>query len=130
MTHLDDDSHVQHTWTLTRSADGDEICIDLWTDGETIQVHGGDGESYTPGPDAREQIEQQILPKYAALGYRVDSDYAVNDAHEPELPDDQPDECAECGRDTEYVPDHYDGYRTGPAWMCTGCNWGQWSVGT
>ena len=45
-------------------------------------------------------------------------------------PDDGPvDGCPECGQPCEYVPCHDDGTRMGPAWLCTGCKWGQWSVG-
>lgn len=126
----DHDDHIQHTWILTHPT-GDEVTIDLWTDDETVHVDGGDGESYTTSSNAgRGEIEQSLLPKYRGRGYLLVRDYAVNDPHEPVLPDDQPDECRQCGSDTEYVPDHYDGTKEGPAWLCTGCNWGQWSAGT
>ena len=120
----DHDDHIQHTWILTHPT-GDEVTIDLWTDGESVRIEGGQGESADGG---RKDVDR-LIEKYCLRGYWITTDYAVNDPHEPELPDDRPDECAECGRDTEYVPDHYDGYRTGPAWMCTGCKWGQWSAG-
>ncbi|MFD0074309.1 hypothetical protein ACFVIY_17930 [Streptomyces sp. NPDC127166] len=121
----DHDDHIQHTWILTHPT-GDEITIDLWTDGESVRVEGGQGESTDGG---RKDVDR-LIEKYCLRGYWVTAGYEVNDPHEPELPDDRPDECAECGQPCEYVPDHYDGYRTGPAWMCTGCcKWGQWSAG-
>jgi len=124
----DHDDHIQHTWNLAHPV-ADPITIELWTDGYSVRVEGGDEQSTEGG---RKDVDR-FIEKYALRGYWVTSGYAVNDPHEPEpepeLPDDQPDECAECGQPTEYVPDHYDGYRTGPAWMCTGCKWGQWSAG-
>lgn len=118
------DDHIQHVWTLEHPV-ADPITIELWTDGYSVRVEGGDEQSTEGG---RKDVDR-FIEKYALRGYWVASDYAVNDPHEPELPDDRPDECAECGLPCEYVPDHYDGYRTGPAWMCTGCKWGQWSAG-
>ncbi|MEZ3180322.1 hypothetical protein KYY02_17005 [Streptomyces pimonensis] len=127
------DEHVQHTWNLVRDADGDEISIDLLTDGETVQVDGGDGESYS-AVNARRDIEEQLLPKYTGRGYRVASAYAVNDP-EPHTadeavvddaePDGRPERCPECGSPVEYEPRHCTDLREGEAWLCTGCRWGR-----
>lgn len=130
MTMTANDSHVQHTWNLTRGP-GDEITIDLWTDGETVRVHGGpdDGHDNDRG---RYGIEQQLLPKYAAHGYQVDSSYPVNDPepHDDEAPSaepaDKPEACPECGSPVEYAPNHVADHQQGDAWLCTGCRWGQW----
>ncbi|MFF5977158.1 hypothetical protein ACFY7C_37300 [Streptomyces sp. NPDC012769] len=78
----DHDDHIQHTWILTHPT-GDEITIDLWTDGESVRVEGGGHESTDGG---RKDVER-LLEKYALRGYWVTSDYAVNDPHEPELRD-------------------------------------------
>jgi hypothetical protein len=127
------DDHVQHTWNLARDADGDRISIDLWTDGYSVRVDGGpdDGHEDDRGLQV---IEQQLLPKYAEAGYRVESSYAVNDPAQldddgPDAePDGKPDECPECGSAVEYEPHHCTDLREGQAWLCTGCRWGQWVV--
>lgn len=124
------DDHVQHTWNLA-NADGDEIGIDLWTDGYSVRVHGGpdDGDEDEGG---RPAIEERLLPKYAAAGYRVTSSYAVNDpeSHDDEEPaaepDGKPEACPECGSPVEYVANHCSDFGEGEAWLCTGCRWGQW----
>lgn len=127
----DYDEHVQHTWNLTRDTDGDQLSIDLWTDGYTVRVEGGDGEASETGRKAVEEL----LEKYTAAGYRVTSDYPVNDPallddeddEEPEGYDQRPEKCPECGTTAmEYVPNHLTDFRDGPAWLCTGCKWGQW----
>lgn len=42
------------------------------------------------------------------------------------LPDDQPDACPECGTTTfDYDPAYSDGCSSSPAWLCTGCKWGE-----
>ena len=127
---MSDDDHVQHTWNLTHH-NGDTITIDLWTDGSTVRVHGGpdDGHDDDRG---RYAIEQQLLPKYQAHGYRVESSYAVNDPaarddeSTAEEPDGKPAACPECGDPVEYVAKHCSDFREGEAWLCTGCRWGQW----
>jgi hypothetical protein len=130
------DDHVLHTWNLTRDKDGGELSIDLWIDGYTVRVDGGPDDGYD-SEGGRQVIEQELLPKYAAAGYRVDSSYAVNTPaviddetdDEPEGADQRPEKCPECGTtDMEYVPNHLTELRDGPAWMCTGCKWGQWIV--
>ena len=128
------DDHVQHTWHLTH-ADGGEVRIDLWTDGETVRVDGGDGESSDGGRAAVEQL----LAKYAARGYQVESSYPVNEpeqpVNEPEQPvdepaggepDGRPEACPECTSPVEYAANHVGDFREGEAWLCTGCKWGQW----
>lgn len=124
------DEHVQHTWNLTRDTDGDEISIDLWTDGYSVRVDGGDGEACESG---RKSVEE-LLEKYAAAGYRVQSAYAVNDPEpvkEPVEDDDpephgRPQQCPDCGASVTYEPRYSDDFREGAAWLCTGCKWGQW----
>jgi hypothetical protein len=122
------DSHIQHTWTLTRGTG--EIVIDLWTDSETVRVEGGDGESSDGGRKAADRL----IAKYQAAGYQVTSSYPVNDPHQhdeeaAEEPDGKPEACPECaGSGFDYVPNHTNGLRQGDAWLCTGCRWGQWVV--
>lgn len=125
-----DDSHVQHTWNLTHD-NGDQITVNLWTDNETVEVVGGDGEHYT-ADQARRRIGQDVLPKYRAAGYRVDSSYPVNvpaapdadDAAEDAEPDGKPGACPECGSPVEFEPRYVTDVREGDAWLCTGCRWG------
>ena len=124
-----DDAHVQHTWSLTRD-DGDEISIDLWTDGETVRVDGGDHEA----ADGGRHYVDQLIAKYTAAGYRIERDYPVNDPEPREEPvedDDpephgRPEKCPDCGAAVEYEPRYSDDFREGAAWLCTGCKWGQW----
>ncbi|MFD7465078.1 YajG family lipoprotein [Streptomyces tendae] len=122
----DYDDHIQHTWNLTRP-DSDGITIDLWTDGYTVRVDGGDGEASETGRNAVEEL----LEKYTAAGYRIASSYAVNDPvaldEEPEAePDGRPEKCPECGSPVEYEASHVTDFREGEAWLCTGCRWGQY----
>lgn len=128
---MTDHDHVQHTWQLAHP-DNDEITIDLWTDGDTIRVDGGDGEATEGG----HQMVDRLLAKYRAAGYSPVRDYPVNAAEthsqpveddDPE-PDGRPDGCPECGASVEYEPNysHPDVPGEGPAWLCTGCKWGQW----
>jgi hypothetical protein len=125
------DDHVQHTWNLTRADDGDEITIDLWRDGYTVRVDGGPDDGHDD-EGGRQAIEEQILPKYVAAGYRVTSSYPVNDPEPRDdeataaEPDGKPEKCPECGDPVEYVANHCADWREGPAWLCTGCRWGQW----
>ncbi|MFF0009555.1 hypothetical protein ACFYQT_39875 [Streptomyces tibetensis] len=136
---MSDYDHVQHTWHLTHD-NGDEITIDLWTDDYSVRVDGGpdDGHEDERGRDV---IEQQLLPKYIAAGYRLTRDYPVNDreSHEepaeddqqPEGADQKPDQCPQCAStDFEYAPNYTRGWREGPAWRCAdpSCSWGQWIV--
>lgn len=130
MTLPQTDDHVQHTWILTNDA-SDRIIIDLWVDDYTVAVDGGpdDGDQREGG---RADIDH-LLAKYQANGYRLVSDYAVNDAavtdgsaDEDWEPDDRPEACPMCGcKAIEYVANHCDGISEGPAWLCTGCRWGQ-----
>jgi hypothetical protein len=125
----DQTDHIQHTWNLTHSDLG-EITIDLWTDGETVRVDGGDHEAIDNG---RRGVDQ-LLAKYQAAGYRIERDYPVNDPEthdaEPEdddpEPDGRPDKCPDCGAPVVYDPRYSDDYREGAAWLCIGCKWGQW----
>lgn len=125
-----DDAHVQHTWNLAHDS-GDEFTIDLWTDGYSVRVHGGPDDGHDDEGGLR-VIEQELLPKYTAAGYRVTSHYAVNDPavlddEEPaDEPDGKPEKCPECGDPVEYVANHCSDFREGEAWLCTGCRWGQW----
>jgi hypothetical protein len=125
------DDHVQHTWHLA-SADGGEITIDLWTDGYSVRVEGGPDDGHDD--DRGQQAVDQLLAKYTAAGYRLARDYPVNDPEthhdeEPDAePDGKPDACPECGSPVEYEPNHCSDYREGPAWLCTGCRWGQYLV--
>jgi len=121
----DHDDHIQHTWILTHPT-GDEVTIDLWTDGESVRVEGGQGESTDGG---RKDVDR-LIERYCLRGYWITNDYAVNDPHEPELPDDRPDGCPECGQPCEFVDLYDSGTAEGPAWLCTGCRWRVWSVGT
>ncbi|MEU0656149.1 hypothetical protein ABZ485_28425 [Streptomyces albogriseolus] len=125
-----DDSHVQHTWNLTRAADGDEIHIELWTDGYSVRVDGGDGEDSEGGKTAVDEL----IAKYEAAGYRQTRDYPVNDpqpaidadaAEESTEPDGKPDACPECGSPVEFEPRYVTDVREGDAWLCTGCRWGR-----
>ncbi|MFJ3507842.1 hypothetical protein [Streptomyces luteogriseus] len=123
------DTHVQHTWQLAHD-NGDEITIDLWTDGYSVRVDGGpdDGDDDERG----QQAVEQLLAKYTAAGYQPVCDYPVNDTetHDDEAPatepDGKPEQCPECGDPVEYVANHYADFREGEAWLCTGCRWGQW----
>lgn len=127
----DYDDHIQHTWALTHS-NGDEISIDLWTDGYTVSVDGGpdDGDQREGG---RADVDH-LLTKYLANGHRLVRDYAVNDPDQHEEPaedddpepDGRPERCPECGSAVTYDPRCGDDFREGPAWLCTGCKWGQW----
>ena len=127
-----DDDHVQETWILTR-CDGEDVTIELWTDDETVRVHGGpdDGDDSDRG---RQEIERALLPKYEAAGYRIRSAYKVNDpvTHDDEPEDEgdphgRPEHCPQCEGPVEYDPhfSHPDVSREGPAWLCTECKWGQ-----
>lgn len=125
----DHDAHIQHTWQLAHT-NGDEITIDLWTDGYTVRVDGGDHES---GDGGRRYVDR-LLAKYQAAGYQAVRDYAVNEpephaepveADDPE-PDGRPEKCPDCGAPVEYQARYGDDFREGPAWLCTGCKWGQW----
>ncbi|MFG2269103.1 hypothetical protein ACGFNY_04935 [Streptomyces chartreusis] len=131
MTTTPDDAHVQHTWQLTHD-NGDEISIDLWTDGYTVHVDGGpdNGEQWEGG---RADVDH-LLTKYRANGYRLARDYAVNDPEphdepveddDPE-PDGRPERCPECSAPVVYDPRFGDEFREGAAWLCTGCKWGQY----
>jgi len=125
------DDHIQHTWTLTHDT-GDEISIDLWTDGYSVRVDGGpdDGDQDERG----QQAIDELLAKYQAAGYRLERDYPVNDPQprdEPvedddAEPDGRPGECPECGSPVAYDPRYGDDFREGQAWLCTGCKWGRW----
>lgn len=122
------DAHIQHTWHLTRP-DGNSIDIDLWTDGYTVRVDGGDDEECDRG----QRDVDQLIAKYAAAGYEQDRDYAVNDPEtliaeepEPDEPADRPEECPECGSEIEFQAEHAAHGRSGPAWLCLGCRWGEW----
>ncbi|WP_309049060.1 hypothetical protein [Streptomyces sp.] len=128
---IDSDDHVQHTWALTRGTD--EITVDLWTDGYTVRVDGGpdDGLDDDRG---RSFVEDELLPRYTAAGYRLQQDYQVNDpaqhadaveVDDPE-PDGRPSQCPECGGPVAYEPRFSDDFREGAAWLCTGCKWGRW----
>jgi hypothetical protein len=123
------DDHVQHTWNLTHP-NTDTITIDLWTDGYTVRVDGGDQETSEAGRKAVEEL----LEKYTTAGYRIASSYPVNDPEPRDdeasaaEPDGKPDKCPECGDPVEYVPNHCADWREGPAWLCTGCRWGEWIV--
>jgi hypothetical protein len=125
------DDHVQHTWHLTHP-DGDEITIDLWTDGENVRVDGGPDDGHDD--DRGQTAVEQLLAKYATVGYRLVRDYPVNDPAplDDEAPDAEPDgkpnQCPECGSPVEYTPNHCSYFREGPAWLCTGCRWGQYLV--
>lgn len=128
---MDQDAHVQHTWQLAHP-NGSQVGIDLWTDGETVRVDGGDDEATEGG----RQMVERLLTKYQEAGYRSVRDYPVNAAEthsepveddDPE-PHDRPDGCPECGAAVEYEPNygHPDVAGEGPAWLCTECKWGQW----
>jgi hypothetical protein len=126
------DTHIQHTWTLAHD-NGDQIIIDLWTDGYSVRVDGGpdDGDE----DDRGQQAIDQLLAKYQTAGYQLVRDYAVNDPqpHDEPVeddddaePDGRPDECPECGSPVAYDPRYSDDFREGAAWLCTGCKWGRW----
>ncbi|WP_162603846.1 hypothetical protein [Streptomyces sp. CS014] len=127
-----DDAHVQHQWILTHPDDTrDDVHIELWTDDYTVRVDGGDGEDSEQGRPA----VNALLAKYRAAGYRVAHDYPVNDpateaeeCPEPPLaePADRPEKCPECGSEIEYQAEHAAHGRSGPAWLCLGCRWGEW----
>lgn len=125
------DDNVLHTWALARG--DDEISIDLWTDGYSVRVDGGPDDGHDD--DRGHHAVEALLAKYTAAGYRLVRDYAVNDpaTHNDDAEDDlvgadqRPDRCPECGgTGMEHVPYHVTDYREGPAWLCTGCKWGQW----
>ncbi|MFM9656796.1 hypothetical protein [Streptomyces scabiei] len=124
------DDHVQHTWNLTHPDDGSTIAIDLWTDGYSVRVDGGPDDGHDD-EGGRQAIEEQLLPKYEAAGYRITSSYPVNDP-EPhdeapaDEPADKPEACPECGSPVEHAANHVADLRQGDAWLCTGCRWGQW----
>ena len=126
MTNTDD--HIQHQWTLTHPDHGD-LFIDLWTDGYTVHVDGGDYEEC----DLGQRDVDLLLAKYTAAGYQAVRDYTVNDPQpanapepEPDEPADRPEECPECGGEIEYQAEHAAHGRSGPAWLCLGCRWGEW----
>ena len=124
------DNHVQHVWHLTNQAN-DEITIELWTDDYSVRVLGGpdDGDDSEGG---RAVIERQLLPKYTTAGYQLTRDYGVNaptvtdGSADDEPDDDRPEACPMCGTtDIDYDPNYGDENGQGPAWLCTGCKWGQ-----
>ncbi|WP_354596110.1 hypothetical protein R1Y80_00910 [Streptomyces sp. JL1001] len=125
-----DDAHVQHQWILTHPDDAlDDVHIELWTDGYTVRVDGGDDEDSEQGRPA----VNALLAKYRAAGYRLAHDYPVNDPEpmddpepDPAEPADRPDACPECGSEIEYQAEHAAHGRSGPAWLCLGCRWGEW----
>jgi hypothetical protein len=119
MTHTDDDSHIQHTWNLTHPV-ADPIRIDLWTDGYSVRVEGGNGESTEGG---RVSVNR-LLEKYCLRGYWVTSDYAVNDPEPEPVPDYRPDECPGCGS-TEFEFEHNKNFdhTQMDVWQCTDCRW-------
>ncbi|MGW5429965.1 hypothetical protein ACWET9_22545 [Streptomyces sp. NPDC004059] len=46
-----------------------------------------------------------------------------------QIRDDQPEQCPMCGATVfDFDPNHDDGISMGPAWLCTGCKWGVFSV--
>jgi hypothetical protein len=118
----DHDTHVQHTWQLTRGTD--EISIDLWTDGYSVRVDGGDHDDSEGG---RTDVDR-LLAKYQAAGYQTVRDYAVNGPEDTSAdePADKPDGCPECGSPVEHASNHIADHRQGDAWLCTGCRWGEW----
>ncbi|MFF4246250.1 hypothetical protein ACFYY2_17530 [Streptomyces sp. NPDC001822] len=127
---MDDHIHIQRTWHLTHP-DGSTVDIDLWTDGYTVRVEGGDGED----GDRGQRDVDELIAKYLAAGYQRARDYTVNDPEpEPEdtpepdadEPADRPECCPECGSAIEYQAEHADHGRSGPAWLCLGCRWGEW----
>ncbi|MFC8832321.1 hypothetical protein ACFT8V_03865 [Streptomyces griseoincarnatus] len=123
------DDHVQHTWTLTRDTDGDQVHIELWTDGYTVRVDGGDGEDSEGGKSAVDEL----IAKYKAAGYRQADDYPVNDPAAPDAddaeedaePDGKPDACPQCGGPVTFERGYVTDVREGDAWLCTGCRWGR-----
>ncbi|MFD7554156.1 hypothetical protein ACFV9E_06400 [Streptomyces sp. NPDC059835] len=54
----------------------DELTIQLWRDGETVHVDGGNGESYSAD---RDEIVHSLLPKYQAAGWVLDTSYELAD---------------------------------------------------
>lgn len=124
------DAHVQHQWILTHPDEGhDDVHIELWTDGYSVRVTGGDDEDSEQGRPAVDTL----LAKYQAAGYQVAHDYSVNDPEPedaPELestePANRPEGCPECGSAVEYQAEHAAHGRSGPAWLCLGCRWGEW----
>jgi hypothetical protein len=131
----ENDDHVQEIWVLARDG-AEDITIELWTDDETVRVHGGpdDGDDSDRG---RRAVEETLLPKYLAAGYRLERTYQVNDpvTRDDELEDEgdphaRPERCPDCGGPVEYDPhfSHPDISREGPAWICTACKWGEFLV--
>ena len=129
--HLTHDEHVQHVWNLTHDEHG-ETAIELWTDGYTVRVLDGpdDGDEDDRGRTAVDAL----LTRYAADGWRIASDYAVNAPYTPDAggsgedesePDGKPELCPECSSPVVYEPRHCTDLREGAAWLCTGCRWGQ-----
>lgn len=129
----ENDDHVQETWILARDG-SEDITIELWIDDETVRVYGGpdDGDDSDRG---RREVEEVLLPKYRAAGYRIELTYKVNDPvvrdgealedEDPE-PHGRPEQCPECGDPVEHDPRYNDDFCEGAAWLCTGCKWGQW----
>ncbi|MFD9764749.1 hypothetical protein ACFWXI_14600 [[Kitasatospora] papulosa] len=130
MPATDSDDHIEHQWILTHpDSDHDDIYIDLWTDGYTVRVEGGDGDD----GDRGQRDVDELIAKYTAAGYQRARDYAVNDPEPSDAPEveaaepaDRPDECPECGSAIEYQAEHAAHGRSGPAWLCLGCRWGEW----
>jgi hypothetical protein len=118
------DDHVQHTWILTRDTD-EQVHIELWTDGYSVRVDGGDGEDSEGGKTA----VGELIAKYEAAGYQQTRDYPVNDpesaVEEEAEPDGKPDACPECGSPVAFEPRYVTDVREGDAWLCTGCRWGR-----
>ncbi|MFG2276761.1 hypothetical protein ACGFNY_44260 [Streptomyces chartreusis] len=129
----ENDEHVQETWILARDG-AEEITVELWTDDETVRVYGGpdDGGDSDRG---RREVEEELLPKYKAAGYRITHTYRVNDPvvrdddaleDDDSEPDGRPEHCPECEAPVVYEPSFGDEFREGAAWLCTECKWGQW----
>ncbi|GAA1779479.1 MULTISPECIES: hypothetical protein [Actinomycetes] len=66
------DDHVHEVWIMTCGTD--ELTIELWTDLESIHVHGGDGEAYS---GSRTEIVDSLVAKYEQAGWTLTANHEV-----------------------------------------------------
>ncbi|MFD4738686.1 hypothetical protein ACFWNQ_15135 [Streptomyces virginiae] len=65
-----DQDHIAEVWIMTRA--DEELTIELYRDGETIHVEGGNGEAYS---GSRGEITNSLIPVYVLAGWTLTDNY-------------------------------------------------------